>query len=97
MNLRRGRVHGRLPRRSVVGYVVGYVVFIAAMVAGFIRVAQGHRPGLMVVVPLVAASILVVAIGFSDIRAGRVEPPPGFGEVLRRLRRGEARASYCRP
>jgi hypothetical protein len=88
MNQRRGRVHGRLPRRSVVRYAVGYLVFVAAMVAGFIRVAQGHRPGLIVVVPLIAASILVVAIGFSDLRAGRVEPPPGFVEVLRRLRRG---------
>jgi hypothetical protein len=88
MDLRRGQVHGGLPRRSGVGYVVGYVVFIAAMGAGFIRVAQGHRPGLIVVVPLVAASILVVAIGFSDIRAGRVEPPRGFVEALRRLRRG---------
>jgi hypothetical protein len=81
-------VHGRLPRRRVIGYAVGYVVFVAAMVGGFIRLAQGHRPGLIVVVALVAASILVVAIGFSDIRAGRVEPPPGFVEVLRRLWRG---------
>jgi hypothetical protein len=68
--------------------VVGYALFVAAMVAGFIRVARGHRPGLIVVVPLVGACILVVAIGFSDIRAGRVEPPPGFVEVLGRLRRG---------
>jgi hypothetical protein len=72
----------------VVGYAVGYVVFFAAMVAGFIRVAQGHRPGLIVAVPLVAASILVVAIGVANLRAGRVEPPPGFVEVLRRLRHG---------
>jgi hypothetical protein len=88
MDMRRGRVRGRLPRRSVAGYTVSYAVFVAAMIAGFIQVAQGHRPGLLVVVPLVAASILGVAIGFSDMRAGRVELPPGLVEVLGRLRRG---------
>jgi hypothetical protein len=88
MDLRKGRVRGRLRPRSVAGYAISYAVFAAAMIAGFIRVAQGHRPGLMVVVPLVAASILGVAIGFMDMRAGRVAPPPGFVEVLRRLRRG---------
>ena len=88
MDLRKGRVHGRLPPRSVAGYAISYAVVAAAMIAGFIRVAQGHRPGIMVVVPLVAASILGVAIGFLDMRAGRVAPPPGFVEVLRRLRRG---------
>jgi hypothetical protein len=88
MDMRRGRVRGRLPRRSVAGYTVSYAVFVAAMIAGFIRVAQVHKPGLLVIVPLVAASILGVAVGFSDMRAGRVELPPGLVEVLRRLRRG---------
>jgi hypothetical protein len=64
------------------------MVFVAAVIAGFIRVAQGHRPGLLVIVLLVAASILGVAVGFSDIRAGRVELPPGLVEVLRQLRHG---------
>jgi hypothetical protein len=88
MDVRRGRVRGRLPRRSAAGYAASYGMFVAAMIAGFIRVAQGFRPGLLVVVPLVAASILGVAIGFSDMRAGRVELPPGLVEALRRLRRG---------
>jgi hypothetical protein len=72
----------------VAGYTVSYAVFVAVMIAGFIRVTQGHRLGLLVIVPLVAASVLGVAIGFSDLRAGRVELPPGLVEGLRRLRRG---------
>jgi hypothetical protein len=87
MDLRKGRVLRPLPRWSAVGYAVSYAVWVAAGIAGFVRVAQGHTPGLLIIVVLAASSILGVAIMFLDIRAGRVEPPPGLVEVLRRLRR----------
>jgi hypothetical protein len=87
MDLRKGRILRPLPRWSLAGYAVSYAVFGVAMIAGFVRVAQGLTPGLLITVALAASSILGVAIMFLDIRAGRVEPPPGFMEVLRRLRR----------
>jgi hypothetical protein len=66
----------------------GWETSVTAAVAAFVRVAQGHEPGLIVLVLPVAASLLGVAIGFLDVHAGRVELPPGFVAVLRRLRRG---------
>lgn len=78
---------GPLPRRGVVSYSVGYVVYFIAGIGGFIRVVQGHGPGPVVIVSLVASSLLVVAVWWFDIRAGRIESPPGFMEGLRRLRR----------
>jgi hypothetical protein len=86
MDLRRGRVLRPLPRWSVAGYAVSYAAWVAAGIAGFVRVAQGHTPGLLVIVALAASSILGMAIWFLDIRAGRVELPPGLVEVLRRFR-----------
>jgi anti-sigma-K factor RskA len=87
MDLRRDRVLRPLPRWSVAGYAVSYAVWVVAGIAGFVQVAQGHAPGLLVIVALAASSILGVAIGFADVRAGRVELPSGFVELLRRLRR----------
>jgi hypothetical protein len=87
MDLRKGRVLRPLPRWSVAGHAVGYAAWVIAGTAGFVRVAQGHTPGLLIIVALAASSILGVAIMFLDVRAGRVELPPGFVEVLRRLRR----------
>jgi anti-sigma-K factor RskA len=87
MDLRKGRVLRPLPRWSVAGYAVSYTVWVAAGIALFVRVARGHTPGLLVIVALAASSILGVAIGFLDVRAGRVELPPGFVEMLGRLRR----------
>ena len=87
MDLRMGRAVGRLPPRSVVGYAASWAVYIAAAIVGFARVAQGHEAGLLVILAVVGSSIMGVVIGLLDIRAGRVEPPPGFVEVLRRHRR----------
>jgi hypothetical protein len=87
MDLRKGRILRPLPPWSVAGYTVSYAVYFAAGIAAFIRLTQGHRPGLLIAVALAASSILGVAIMFLDVRAGRVELPPGFVEVLRRLRR----------
>jgi anti-sigma-K factor RskA len=88
MDLGKGRVLRPLPRWSVAGYAVSYAVWVVAGIALFVRVARGHTPGLLVIVALTASSILGVAIGFADLRAGRVELPPGFVDVLRRLPRG---------
>jgi hypothetical protein len=87
MDLRKGRLLRPLPRWTVAGYAVGFAVWMGAVTAGVIRVAQGHGPGLMITVAVAASSTLGVVIMFLDARAGRVEPPPGFVEVLRRLSR----------
>ena len=50
-----------------------------------IRLAQGHGPGPLVVLLVLLSSLLVGAVGWLKFRAGRIEPPPGFMEGLRRL------------
>jgi hypothetical protein len=86
MRIEKGRLpRGPLPRRSVIGYVVGYVTFFVAGISGFVRLAQGHGPGPLAILSVLLASLLVVVVGWSDYRAGRIEPPPGFTEGLRRL------------
>ena len=86
MPMEMGRLpRGPLPRRSMVGYAVGYALFLVAGVGGFIRLAQGHGPGPLVVLGVLLSPLLVGVIGWSDLRAGRIQLPTGFAEGLRRL------------
>ena len=62
------------------GYTAGYLMFFVAGLIGFIRLAQGHGPGPLVVLSVLLSSLLVGAVGWLDFRAGRIEPPPGFME-----------------
>jgi hypothetical protein len=84
--MEKGRLpRGPLPRRSIMGYTAGYLVFFFAGLIGFIRLAQGYAPGPLVVLSVLLSSLLVGAVGWLDYRAGRIDPPPGFLEGLRRL------------
>lgn len=86
MPMEMGRLpRGPLPRRGVLGYVVGYALFLVAGISGFIRLAQGRGPAPLVVLGVLLSSLLVGVVGWSDLRAGRIQPPPGFAEGLRRL------------
>jgi hypothetical protein len=86
MRMEKGRLpRGPLPRRSIMGYTAGYLMFFVAGLIGFIRLARGHAPGPLVILSVLLSSLLVGAVGWLDYRAGRIEPPPGFMEGLRRL------------